>query len=113
VTSSLGRPHTLSRHSLTKNAIEHYIAQKAQQALEALTSADSLKDRLEAARDHFRFVTRDHYLSSCPETVRDCLIAVRDIANDESLPSLAHKIRTAIETIFEEFGKQDAVDGKR
>lgn len=91
--------------------MENYVAQKAQQALEALTSADSLKHRLEAARGHFRFVTNDHYLSSCPGAVRDCLIAVRDIANDETLPSVVYKIRTAIETILVQLGKQDAGDG--
>jgi hypothetical protein len=89
--------------------MEHYIAQKAQQALEALTTPDSLRDRLELARMHFGFVTSDHYLSSSPATVRESLIAIRDMNKDEPFPSVAHKIRTAIETIFEEFGKLDAL----
>ena len=50
--------------------METYIAQKAQQALEALTTEETLEDRLRAARMHFSLVTDEHYLKSAPAEVR-------------------------------------------
>ena len=86
--------------------MERYIGQKAQQALEALTTDESLEHRLRTARAHLSFVTGDHYLQSAPAEVQEYLGAVRDIADDEPLPDVAGKIREAIEAVFEQWGRE-------
>ena len=90
--------------------MEQYIGQKAQQALEALTTDKPLEERLVEARMHLSFVTGDHYLQSATAEVQQYLGAVRDIAEGEPLPDAARKIREAIETIFEQWGREHPVD---
>jgi hypothetical protein len=87
--------------------MERYIAQKAQQALEALTTDEPLEQRLKTARMHFSFVTIEHYLRSAPSEVRQYLGAIQAIADDEPLPDVARKVREAIGTVFEQLGREN------
>jgi hypothetical protein len=91
---------------MSSTNMERYIVQKAQQALEALTTEESLEDRLRAARMHFSFVTDDHYLQSAPAEVQKYLTAVRYIPHGEPRPETARTIREAIESIFEAWGRE-------
>ena len=86
--------------------MQNYIAQKAQQALEALTTDQPLEERLRTARMHFSLVTSDHYLQDAPADVQQYLAAVRDIPDGEPWPDTARKIREAIETVFEAWGRE-------
>jgi hypothetical protein len=86
--------------------MENYIVQKAQQALEALTTDEPLEDRLRTARMHLSIVTDDHYLKTAPSDVQLYLGAVRDIPEAEPWPDMARTIREAIETIFEAWGRE-------
>ena len=86
--------------------MDRYIGQKAQQALEALTTDSSLEQRLKEARMHLSSVTGTHFLQSASTQVQQHLVAVSDIADNEPLPDVACKIREAIETIFEQWGRE-------
>lgn len=90
--------------------MEHYIIQKAQQALKDLASSEPLIDRLKNARLHLSIVTSEHWLSSAPKHVSECLRELEGLPMDAPLPSQAEVICACIEYIFEESGRQDAVE---
>lgn len=106
--ANTGENLTTRKTTPTEQNMDRYIGQKAQQALEALTTEDSLQQRLAAARSHLGAITSEHFFQSAPSEVQKCLTAICDISDTDSRPSAARKICDAIESIFEACGCQEA-----
>jgi hypothetical protein len=89
--------------------MQNYIAQKAQQALEALSGGNSLPERLNLAKIHF--TACEQYLDEAPDDVRQHVrnFLNSDIEHDLGAASLA--LQSAIQAVFEECGRQDEREG--
>ena len=86
--------------------MEAYIAQKADQALEALVSDKPLLERLAAAHSHFQLVTNDEFfLDSAPENVRDAIrsFVLLDVAKHTA--EAARACKDAIAVVLEQRGR--------
>ena len=55
--------------------MERYIAQMADKALTAMCGRESLTKRLRKAQMEFGFVSKDYFLRTAPEEVRQSIIA--------------------------------------
>lgn len=87
--------------------MDRYIAQKAQQALQALMTDETLRERLSAACGHLLSIP-DGLTQTAPAEIQECLTAVRNIPEHNSSTDTAGTVRDTIETILEEWGRQDA-----
>lgn len=90
--------------------MQNYLVQKAQQALEAMCEEALLPNRLNTARRHFEDAAQ--YLDTAPEGVRKYVRAFidSDVERDIRRSSLA--LQSAIESVFEEAGREDITLGK-
>jgi len=86
--------------------MEQYIAQKAQQALEALCSDAPLRDRLKSARGHFCLVAGAHFLKTAPPEVGESITDFMDADIESDAGGAARELRTAIECVFESIGRE-------
>lgn len=90
--------------------MERYLAQKADQAFEAMCGPESLTDRIKNAKLHFISVSGDHYLSTAPAEVRESITELMEIDLDHELPRAAVVVRNAIASTLEEFARQEAAE---
>ena len=90
--------------------MQNYIAQKAQQALEALCEDRPLLKRLELAKLHFE--NCEQYLDTAPSEVQEDIRRFLgcDIERDVGQASLA--LQSAIEGVFEECGREAKREGR-
>lgn len=86
--------------------MERYIVQKAQQALEALTTEDSLENRLRLARLHLSFPTDGNYFGSMTPEVRRAYHNYLSTSADEPRPTQAQVLRLLLMEIFEADGRE-------
>jgi hypothetical protein len=84
--------------------VEAYIADQADQALEALVSDKPLLERLAAAHSHFQLVSGDEgfFLDSAPENVRDAIqtFVLLDVAKHTA--EAARACKDAIAVVLEQ-----------
>jgi hypothetical protein len=90
--------------------MQHYIVQKAQQALEAICEEEPLSKRLDTAKSHLEYATQ--YLDTASEEVRNRVKAFieSDVVYDTRHSCLA--LQSAIISVFEEAGRDDVTLGK-
>jgi hypothetical protein len=89
--------------------MERYIAQKADQALEAMCSRESLTKRLKNAQMHFMAVSNDHFLGSAPEAVRKSIKAFLKCKTGRGSMRAAAVAADAIASALIEFGRSDVL----
>ena len=89
--------------------MELYIAQKADEALEAMCGRESLTKRLEKARMCFGFVADDYFLATAPVDVRESITALMKSKGGRGCSKSAALVQSAIYSTFVEFGRQDAL----
>jgi hypothetical protein len=89
--------------------MELYIAQKADEALEAMCGRESLTKRLEKARMCFGFVADDYFLATAPVDVRESITALMKSKGGRGCSKSAALVQSAIYSAFVEFGRQDAL----
>jgi hypothetical protein len=86
-----------------------YIAQKADQALEAMCGRESLTERLRHAQMHFFFVSDEHHLGSAPKHVRESISAFLKCKTARGSMGSAALAHAAIADALIEFGRSDAL----
>ncbi|MGA3162580.1 MAG: hypothetical protein ABSD77_00040 [Verrucomicrobiota bacterium] len=89
--------------------MKRYIAQKADEALEAMCGRESLTERLKTAQMHFIFISDDHHLGSAPEHVRESITAFLKCKTGRGSMRAAALAKAAICSTLVEFGRQDAL----
>ena len=89
--------------------MERYIAQKADQALEAMCGRESLTKRLKNAQMHFIFVSDEHHLGTAPEHVRKSITAFLKCKTGRGSMRSAALAHSAIASALIEFGRSDAL----
>jgi hypothetical protein len=87
--------------------MERYIAQKANEALEAMCGRDSLTSRLRKARLCFASVEGDAFLASAPESVRKSITAFMKSSGGRGCHNGAALVQTAISLSLMEFGREE------
>ena len=88
-------------------AVEGYIAQQADEALEVLLSDKPLPERLAEAHSHFQLVTADEkfFLDSAPENVRDAIRTFVLLDVEKNTAEAARACKDAIAAVLEERGR--------
>jgi hypothetical protein len=86
-----------------------YVAQKADQALEAMCGRGSLTKRLKTAQMHFIFVSDEHHLGTAPEHVRKSITAFLKCKTGRGSRRSAALAAEAIASTLIEFGRSDAL----
>jgi len=89
--------------------VERYIAQKADQALEAMCGRESLTKRLKHAQMHLIFVSDEHHLGSAPKHVRESITAFLKCETGRGSRRSAALAHAAIADALIEFGRSDAL----
>ena len=89
--------------------MERYIAQKADQALEAMCGRESLTKRLKNAKMHLVSVSDDHFLRTAPEDVRESITAFLKSKTGRGSRRSAALAKYAILSTLVEFGRYDAL----
>ena len=89
-----------------------YIGQKAQQALEALGSGESLERRLQEAHGHFMAVADAHFLNDARPEVRDAIMAFAKADVGANLKEASTQCRLAIELVFSACGREHAANNQ-
>ena len=89
--------------------MERYIAQKADQALEAMCGRESLTKRLKSAKMYFLSVSDDYFLGTAPEDVRESITAFLKSKTGRGSKRAAALVKSAICSSLLEFGRQDAL----
>jgi hypothetical protein len=87
--------------------VEGYIAQQADEALEALVSDKPLPKRLAEAHSHFQLATDDKgfFLDSAPENVRDAIQTFVLLDVEKNTAEAARACKDAIAAVLEERGR--------
>jgi hypothetical protein len=91
--------------------MESYIAQKAQQALEALCGPEPLPDRLVSAYWHIQTIANDHFLKTAPEEVREYVTKFMACDVQQNPAGATQALRHTIQSIFEECGRKGIREG--
>ena len=89
--------------------MERYIAQMADEALTAMCGGESLTKRLRMAQMHFGFVSKDYFLATAPEEVRESIVAFLKCRTGRGSTRAGALAATAIASSLIEFGRQDAL----
>jgi hypothetical protein len=86
--------------------MDYYVVQKAQQALEALTTDQPLESRLTEAAMHLSFTTGSVYMITMPSEVRKPYLDYQRVTErQEPLPNQAEHLRDLLEEIFRAAGR--------
>jgi hypothetical protein len=87
--------------------VEGYIAQQADEALEALVSDKPLPERLAEAHSHFQLVSGDEgfFVGSAPENVRDAIRTFVLLDVEKNSVEAARACKDAIAAVLEERGR--------
>jgi len=93
--------------------VERYIAQKADEALDAMCGRESLTKRLKMAQMHFVFVSDEHHLGTAPEDVRKSITAFLNCKTGRGSARSASLAAQAIYFALVEWGRQDALQSLR
>ena len=89
--------------------MEGYIAQRADQALQAMCGRGSLTKRLKDAQMYFLSVSNDYYLGSAPKDVRKSIKAFLKCKTGRGSRRAAGLAADAISSALIEFGRSDAL----
>jgi hypothetical protein len=89
--------------------MERYIAQRADQALEAMCGRESLTKRLQNAKMYFLSVSNDHFLGTAPEDVRESITVFLKSKTGRGSKRSSALVKSAICSSLLEFGRQDAL----
>jgi len=89
--------------------MDRYIAQMADEALNAMCGSESLTKRLEKARMHFGFPAKEGFLRTAPEGVRESITAFMKSKGGRGCSKSASLVQSAIYAVLKEFGRQDAL----
>jgi len=89
--------------------MNRYVAQKADQALEAMCGSESLTKRLKNAKLHFLFVSNDYFLGTAPEDVRESITVFLKSKTGRGAKKAVALVKSAICSSLLEYGRQDAL----
>jgi hypothetical protein len=84
--------------------MERYIAQMADEALEAMCGGLSLTGRLQKAQMHFQFISDEHYL----QNVRESIVAFLKCKTGRGSLKSAALAHSAIASVLIEWGRSEA-----